>query len=395
MTDVPERYQPIVDYIEAYWDKCLLPPKANVWGSPRNLVMHLGRVKLPHAFAAPNDRYFAGTQFYWDTYFTIIGLVVSGHAKLARDMVDNLCYLFRRFGLIPARNSLTSIGRTQPPFLTRMAYEVYEAGGADRKWLNKVMKVARKEYERVWMGALRTEGATGLNWYQPKYLKRFLAVYESGWDISSRYKNGHQHVVPVDLNCLLYQYEKDFLQWSKEQGDEEAVRRWKSALAKRRGLINQFFWDESEGFYFDYNRQKFAREDFRSLAGYFPLWCGVASRDQARRCAERLGLFERIGGLAASEKTPLYHRQWDYPNGWAPLIWITYMGLQRYGLSEDAERIADKWLEANLTVFERTGKLWEKYDVEKIKAGKPGRYPTQSGFAWTNGVFLRLLQEKR
>jgi alpha,alpha-trehalase len=350
--------------------------------------MHIGRIPLPHKTVSPNDEYFAGTQFYWDTYFTILGLLDGGHGKLARGMVDNLLFLYKRFGLMPARNSRTSTGRTQPPFLTRMAFEVYEAGAADKKWLDRVMRIAQKEYETVWMSGQRYDESTGLSRFRPKYLRRILTVYESGWDVSSRFSHNQYELIPIDLNCQLYQYETDLLQWAKMNKDTTATKRWRAAAKVRREQIETCFWDNKTRFFYDNQDGKVGT--LKTLAGFYPLWCGAATKEQAKRCVSKLKVFEYAGGLANSQKLPLSFRQWDYPNGWAPQQLIVCEGLKKYGYKKEAERIASKWLECNLEVFEKTGRMWEKYDVVNKRIGRRGRYPTQSGFAWTNSVFIRL-----
>lgn len=381
-----DKYQAVLDHIEQYWEKCTSQPQKA--GSLRNLIMHIGRVPLPHKSAAPNDGYFAGTQFYWDTYFTILGLLDSNKGKLAKGMVDNLIFLYKKFGLMPARNSYTSIGRTQPPYLTRMAFEVYEAGAADKKWLDKVMKIAQKEYETVWTSGKRYDDCTGLSRFRPKYFKRMLTVYESGWDVSARFNHGGQDIIPVDLNCQLYQYEADFLKWAKLNQDTKAAKHWRALMKMRQEQIQTCFWDNRTKFFYDNHEGKVGT--LKTLAGFYPLWCGAASKEQAKRCVAKLKIFEYAGGLANSEKIAPSLRQWDYPNGWAPQQLITIEGLLRYGYKKEAERLARRWMDCNLEVFISTGKLWEKYDVIKKDIGRRGRYPTQPGFAWTNSVFVRL-----
>lgn len=378
----------ITHYIEDYWQASLTPAGGATFGGKRNLVMHFGQIKLPNAIISPNDSYFAGTQFYWDTYFTILGLVDTKRLDLAKGMVDNLCYLYDKFGLVPARNSWTSIGRTQPPFLTRMAFEIYAHTG-EEAWLDKVMAYTQREYETVWTSGHRLESTSGLSRYSPKYLRGRLAVFESGWDMSSRFQTG-QPILPVDLNCLLYQYENDFLKWAKIKKDKIAQARWRSAKKNREELINKYFWDEKTGFFYDYNQKNGQHTGLKTLAGFYPLWCGAASKEQARQCLEQLKAFEQAGGLTTTEKISKTTKQWDYPNGWAPLQLIVIEGLINYEFNKDAKRLKEKWLLCNQKVFQKTGKLWEKYDVANYDVGRPGRYPTQSGFAWTNGVFIRL-----
>ena len=89
----------------------------------------------------------------------------------------------------------------------------------------------------------------------------------------------------------------------------------------------------------------------------------------------------------------MYKRQqWDYPNGWAPIIFIVTEGLRNYGYHDEANRIAQKWLDLVSRTYQETGKFWEKYDVVHETVGKEGRYPTQHGFAWTNGTFVALAE---
>ncbi|MEM8556497.1 MAG: trehalase family glycosidase [Bacteroidota bacterium] len=101
------------------------------------------------------------------------------------------------------------------------------------------------------------------------------------------------------------------------------------------------------------------------------------------------------GGLVT---TPVHSRgawsreQWDTPNGWAPLHWQAVVGLRRYGHTALADEVKRRWLALNEDVFERTGKMMEKYDVVDLsqEAGG-GEYLLQDGFGWTNGVVLALL----
>ncbi|WP_255702846.1 trehalase family glycosidase [Antarcticibacterium sp. 1MA-6-2] len=88
-------------------------------------------------------------------------------------------------------------------------------------------------------------------------------------------------------------------------------------------------------------------------------------------------------------------QQWDAPNGWAPLQWITIQGLRNYNQFEMATDIKNKWLQLNTGVYKRTYKLLEKYNVEDLsRESGGGEYPTQDGFGWTNGVYQKLVREK-
>ena len=99
--------------------------------------------------------------------------------------------------------------------------------------------------------------------------------------------------------------------------------------------------------------------------------------------------FLKDGGLLT---TPYHtHQQWDAPNGWAPLQYLSIQGLMNYGFDSLAETIAQRWMQVNEKVFENTGKMMEKYNVEDIHLESGGgEYPSQDGFGWSNGVYLKL-----
>jgi len=127
-----------------------------------------------------------------------------------------------------------------------------------------------------------------------------------------------------------------------------------------------------------------------TAATVYPLYFKVASKDQGKAVAAtvRTSLLKPHG--VATTTVPS-GEQWDEPNGWAPLQWLSIQGLKNYGEDQLAATIAQRWVGKNLQVFKATGKLVEKYDVVADKAGGGGEYPLQDGFGWTNGVLRKLL----
>jgi alpha,alpha-trehalase len=122
----------------------------------------------------------------------------------------------------------------------------------------------------------------------------------------------------------------------------------------------------------------------------------MASREQAARVVRNVRLFERPGGLATS--TNRSGNQWDAPFGWAPLEWFAIEGMRRYGYTEDAARIAAEFLSLIGDEYRRTGRIVEKYDVERRSSQLGGEIQfgyrsNEAGFGWTNAVFTSLLDE--
>lgn len=388
---IDKKYQKCLYYIEKYWGKATFSLK-------KDTREHLG---LPNPFVSPNASKFNKDQFYWDSYFIILGLVVSRRVKLAKGMIDNFVHLYDRLGFIPVRNFFINLAISQPPFLTSMILEVYECDH-DKQWLKKVAVVAEDELLNYWQDGFERKDkwpkhcfSNGLSHYAGSYRTSFLAEYESGWDETSRFFGRALDFATVDLNSLLYKYEVDLALIHKILGNKEKQRKFLKVATSRKKKMSDFFWNRKKGFFFDHDEINKKQSSFWSLAGFYPLWAGVASREQAARVRANLKKFEMSFGLAntGSKKLLSPFRQWDYPNGWPNQQWIVIKGLLNYGYKEDALRLAEKWLDLNVGVFEKTGKLWEKYDVVKGDIGlEEKRYETQSGFGWTNGVFLRLYE---
>ena len=116
----------------------------------------------------------------------------------------------------------------------------------------------------------------------------------------------------------------------------------------------------------------------------------MVEAEQATAIAKALeDKFLKAGGLVST----IDHsgQQWDAPNGWAPLQWMTYQGLKNYGHHALAEKIRHNWCTLCEKTYAKTGKMMEKYDVENPDAlGGGGEYPNQDGFGWTNGVYLKM-----
>jgi alpha,alpha-trehalase len=380
----PKDYAACLQYIEKYW-------KAITCSHPKDKFVHFG---LPKRYVCPNDGIFKDDQFYWDSFFTIIGLVRCGRTDLARDIVDNFLFMLNRFNIIPMRNRYYNLGTSQIPFLTSMIREVYEVTG-DNRWATKAMKAAEQELNDYWMNKSLTEVHLvhrGLSRYCDHYITHLGAEHESGWDMTSRFHHHCLDYLPVDLNSALYRYETDLAEFYWNKGQRKRAEEFSQKAERRRRTMTALMWNGQTGFFFDYDYRHKHQSSFYSIAGFYPLWARLASHAQARKVVQNLHRFEHAGGLANSQPiaSSEFH-QHDYPNGWPPQQWIVIRGLLNYGFQTEARRLAKKYLDLNKAVHAKTKRLWEKYDVVHCTIGKPDRYATQSGFAWTNAIFIGLM----
>jgi alpha,alpha-trehalase len=228
--------------------------------------------------------------------------------------------------------------------------------------------------------------------------KELRSGAESGWDFSSRWFadgtniNSIQttNVVPVDLNGLLYNLELTLAKAYKQTGDASIANQYNTAAAKRKAAINKYCFNAKENWYYDYIISSNTQSSEQTIAGVSPLFFNIAPKQKAAAIAGVLkNKFLKAGGVVTTLKTT--GQQWDAPNGWAPLQWVTVKGLDNYGLKAIAKDIAARWVALNEKVYSNTGKMMEKYNVvnSNLDAGG-GEYKSQDGFGWTNGVYLAM-----
>lgn len=357
-------------------------------------------IPLPGRFVKPGG--FFKMFVYWDSYFTLLGLVVQGEWQLAREIVENLIYEVEQFGYAPGYVGLRKVcqSRSQSPFLTSAIYEVYPYVN-DRTWLTRAVDAVTKEYYGYWLTEPHLTD-TGLSRYYDTGQKggttvpdtpHYRAIAESGWDNTPRFGDDARQIVPVDLNCQLYRYEQDLALFSEILGRHAEAKEWRARSEARLELINRYLWNVENGFYWDYDLR--SRERVRStprcLSSFVPLWAEVADQTQAARLLEHLPIFEHQHGLVACEQGWPDGAEHNYPTGWPYSHWYAANGLRRYGYHAEATRISIKWLRLLARKYAESGELRERYNVVNPDEPVPGRYPPQLGFAWTNAVFVAML----
>jgi alpha,alpha-trehalase len=229
------------------------------------------------------------------------------------------------------------------------------------------------------------------------YYKGDRSLRESGFDITFRfgpYGVDTHHYAPICLNSLLYKTETDLAEISdllKRAADAQA---WREKARQRQERINRYLWDPSRGLFTDYNFETGKQSTYEYATTFYPLWVGLASKEQASAVEKNLPLFEQAGGLAMSVKQT--GAQWDFPYGWAPIHLLAIEGLRRYGYGDDADRLSEKFLTMVLENFRRDHTIREKYNVvtrSTVTRITAGYAVNVSGFGWTNAVFLDLLHE--
>ncbi len=422
--------QSIDDHIRALWP----------YLERRNRIDRGSLLALPYTYQVPGGRF--NEQFYWDTYFIMLGLKTEDKWDEIEGMLRNFAYLIRKFGFIPTANRTYMTSRSQPPFFSQMVRLLAEKRGkrifveylpymvAEYRFWMKGQAHLQKEEHKAYARLVQMKDGSLLNRYydnkvtpRPESLwqdndtaqhsekrdasRLFLhlrAAAESGWDFSSRWLRDADDlrtihtadIIPVDLNSLLYMLETTIADTYRTLWQPILARRFRKYARKRKDAILKYCWSEKKQFFTDYNFHHGRKTNRPTLAALFPLYAGIATDEQAAAVARKVQKdFLKAGGVV----TTLIEngQQWDSPNGWAPLQWITVEGLRKYGYDELANTISERWLNVNKQVYKKHHKLVEKYNVvDPEKLGGGGEYQLQDGFGWTNGVYeaLKYLDKK-
>lgn len=389
-------------------------------------------IPLPHPYIVPGGRF--REVYYWDSYFTMLGLEDSRRYKVIEHIIQNFAYLIDTYGHIPNGNRTYYLSRSQPPFFAMMVemlarhqgtavlvkyrpemvkeYSYWMEGSNKLKPGKVTAHIARMPdgslLNRYWDASSQPReesyredvlAGRGLGKQLPEFYRNIRAAAESGWDFSSRWLVDGQHLqtiqtthlIPVDLNCLLYHLEAVIAQSYRLSGQLKQAALYQHKAGLRKSALQKYCWSNKQHCYVDYNWVQKAQSNQLSIATTYPLFFKIATGQQAQQISNLVqARFLQPGGVATTlRKTG---QQWDEPNGWAPLQYMTIVGLQNYHQNRLARLIAERWMKVNIQTFKQTGKLLEKYDTQNLQAkAGGGEYPLQDGFGWTNGVLLRLM----
>uniref|UniRef100_A0A0R3RFU9 Trehalase n=1 Tax=Elaeophora elaphi TaxID=1147741 RepID=A0A0R3RFU9_9BILA len=394
-------------------------------------------IHVPEEFIVPGGRF--REFYYWDAYWIVKGLAASGLYRTIKKMIINFVSVVERHGLIPNGGRIYYLGRSQPPLLIPMVYEYFELT-RDVTFIKQILPALIKEYE-FWQNnrAINVTDDKGnvfsVFYYhskcnvprpesfradivhasrlpadkRPKFYVDIASAAESGWDFSSRwFKDAHSietiettDVIPIDLNAFIC-WNLDILQYLlMHSGNFLKSKMFRDKREILRQAMLQVFYNSTEGAWFDYNLRtqshnvNFYPSIVVPLFGecYQPL--NLAKPQQIVEYLEKNGVFDYPGGVPSSLIKDT-NQQWDFPNGWSPTNHMIIEGMRKSSnpvVQEQAFRLAKKWIVGNFKVFQETGHMWEKYDVNGSapQPGSGGEYAVQDGFGWSNGVILDLL----
>ncbi|KAJ0393283.1 hypothetical protein P43SY_004279 [Pythium insidiosum] len=409
-------------------------------------VFHKDKSDEDTLIVVPGGRF--RESYYWDSYWIVEGLLVSGMHKTARRVVQNLLEYVAEYGFVPNGGRIYYLTRSQPPLLSDMVRLVAAQasmpgkqcpdGEWDIPYLEIVVPILEREYE-YWMSRHAVKVTVGgethvLNRYfgdaksprpesyredvhlaekffpgntdrQNQFYNDIIAGAESGWDFSSRWFADQKtlstietmDILPVDLNAMLYRMEANLADFKSALGG--GADKYRDAAQKRVKAMSAVMWHAQSSSWRDYVVSTASHSPVVSVANYIPLWAGAFdAKDKTRLDAVVASL--RASGLlqvagVQTTTTPGSAEQWDSPNAWPPLQDMVVEGLRRAD-TEASRSLADElvrtWIKTSFAAWESTHLMFEKYNATIVGGlGAGGEYEPQFGFGWTNGVVLKFL----
>ena len=378
---------------------------------------------LPKPYSVPTPGDCFHEMYYWDTYFTNLGLLAIDDVEQAKNNVEDIIALIDRFGFMPNGSRKRYLKHSQPPFFAQMVREIIgEDQACDCDFAKRAYEAMKKEHayfakNRTFENGLSHYGflptdpdtissrlghwkrRTGIDGDPDPAIEvgNYLSYCESGWDCNPRWEtHGFLYAAP-DLNSLLWNLEETLVLFSS-WFEKEETEKWQALANRRKEAMNAFLWNEKEGCFMDRQVESGKFSPVFCAAAFYPLYFGIATREQAEATVQKLPLLEREWGIMPCQEVETEaHFQWGAPTGWPCIQWMVLQALLNYGFRDDAIRIAKKYIDLLETVEARTGQLWEKYNVVTGKADEGAEYNTPPMLGWTAGVYLRckLLLEKK
>ena len=384
------------EYISNSWDKSL-----------RQKGHRPDGIVLPYPYNSPCAEGLFDEFYYWDTCFINKGLIADGKYEYAMQNLLNMAYLIQRYGYMPNAAVEGMLNRSQPPLFGMMCYDLYHAT-QDERLKQKVLPALKTEYEywmknRILPCGLNAYGNSATKEvkvymateFEQRLGKKFeadreelgsnvLAECESGWDFSPRFNHRCTEYAPIDLNCIMYINEMVIATFESDLIEKQKYENF--ALLRKQKMLKYMFNGE---FLNDAIPEKTVSNTV-SVATLFPFLVGIQSdKITLKKLLYRL---ECKNGISACEKQNYNNTiyQWGYPNMWAPLVYFAFFALKQSGLIVDANRIGEKYLTAVEKTYEKTLKLWEKYDAETGEKATVNEYTETQMLGWTAGVYNLL-----
>ncbi len=149
-------------------------------------------------------------------------------------------------------------------------------------------------------------------------------------------------------------------------GQQEISARWDTKYEELKKTINQFYWDEADGIYYDVDPRTMKHLKVKTPASFWPMLAEVCSPEQSKKMVKHITDPATFGGVRPWVTVSRDDKAFTTPDGcyWCGGVWLptAYMGtkaLEKYGFYAEADAAA----EALLAQMLRTYKTYEPHTI--------------------------------
>ena len=390
------RWQVLDGEIRTWWARDVhAATEDDVRADPEGTLLPL---PYPYVSAGGAEAIFP-EMFGWDTHFINTALLAHGELDLVEHHVRNHLTMIERYGMVLNGNRSYYLTRSQPPLLAESARRLLERR-FDPGLARLVARWCAHEYDAYWCAdhhATPVGLATNRDLGDVRERIELASECETGLDFTPQFGGDVRRCAPLITNSCLVQAAAGLAWVNRRLGDDQEAARWEAERTRRADLINEFCWDETAGLYREYDVVSGTQLPVVTLSTFWPLWAGVAHPDRAARVVAELGRFRHRFGVTSTDRAyPSPHPewgalQWQFPAGWPPEQLMVSEALRRHGFEHEARELALAWLRLQVGAWERTGRLWEKYNVVEGTLDLPlERYPSVGLHGWSSAAAVVL-----
>ena len=369
--------QPVFDaepgYVELYW---------KAWEQA------YAHVKWQKGLVQPlymDEGLWDDTIWIWDSEFMVMFCKYAPKLFPGIQTLDNFYYTM----LEDSGSSLRIQHPDNPPFFAWVENDYYKITG-DRDHIRELL-LDKKFPQRYWdlFPTLSPERKLQFDHY-PIALKYKGIGYEwngisSGMDNTPRTRagKGMLWVDAISQQALSALY---ISRLAKVVGDGATAREFKNKWKELRGIVNKYYWDDSDGCYYDIvpapsgetasvadvqaSPSAWRTTGILTPASFWPMLAEIPSKAQARRMTEFALRPDKLGGEVPWVTVSRDDPDFDANDGlyWRGSMWLptAYMGikaLEKYGFQEAADTTAEKALSWMLRTYcdYEPHTIWECY----------------------------------
>lgn len=316
--------------------------------------------KTRYAFPSP---IFRGV-YLWDTAF-IAQAWKPWDAQTARDINSAVLDHADNGRLQHLASRMSRSDYTQPPVMTWSVWENY-LWSNDKNILETAYPILAAYNKWLYRNRRLPNGL--FFWAHP---------YESGIDNSPRFGSGDESnfvdtkkFAAVDLSSYMVLQNETLAKMSGILGKQNEAAAYDAEAETLRKLMNGLLWDAEAGYYFDLDIENNELVKFRTIASMLPLFAGVPDKDRAKIIRDHVmnpkEFNTPIPLPSVARDDPSFEKDcWRGPV-WINTAYMVILGLERYGYLDEAAELSFRLVDGVYKSYDKTGKIVEFYDPDKI-----------------------------